>query len=403
MRETSLSGNAGQADQQEAIMMRPFVALLLMCSLCAGAARADDWIGGAARSAKAASAPDKLEGKLLDTPIINSGIALFPIKVEAKKFLPQVAFSSDGKSMLLAEWAGVIRVIDLGEFKETGCVALGHPIVEFARTRAGLAAVLQTQGQIWVLDERTLAVRHKIDLPKVGHIASATQSDIALATGAQYDTWNAHIVDLAAGKVLKTTSAMEFSAAARGRHPQWKIAGTGPYLTLTCFDLLRMAPDGVHLMVSNMYSRHRLRLDRETLVYEDISKTTGSEPTAAIFSPDSLYFCNGLYDPTRGVFRSDNLDTPFLKFKVTNNQMTLNFAALAFDPKGRRIWVGGDYWVLTEFDFTGGVRRSCTLRDSGAAMTLALHPEGKFMAVQTDRRMFWAELDHDKAAEKPRP
>ncbi len=268
---------------------------------------------------------------------------------------------------------GVVTRVALAGFKEERRLETGHQCTWLSMSLSGLLLTVADLGEVWVLDEETLAVTDRVALPGAVRVVSAPESPTAFGLCDDGSLW---IVDLAEMQRL-----VHFLPTPTRGLQRPVITADGKYLFCTN---------------ANGGSIHRFAVIGQELVFEESSADRpGDEASAPCPSADGKFVClpSGRGDkpvaegPTTTVFPADNLKAPAF-FVDTGEPVT----AVGFDAKAGKVYAANGTGSLLVFN-QAGVQDKKYAKVTGPKPVLQylVHPEGRKMLVVAEDKMVFVE------------
>ena len=313
-----------------------------------------------------------------------------------KNIVRKMRWSENGKHLYLLKTDGVLLKLSVPEFKEVARLELKSVATSLGQSRAGLAALLSSTGEVVVVDETTFKERKRIRVPGATIIATSPKIDAGFAVGGGVVS----IVDLKAGRVRARVNGRMFDRfATRVKRPARQVrAGAG-------FDFAEVTPDGKYLFGASHGSLNRYVIRRFAIKWDEHGHRIGSNPRAIDISPDSKLVCfpsgggnmNAPNHPSmRGyntyIYDVSNLQVPKLGI-VTGAYPR----AVAFDPVSKKIYAQNyDYQLIVVS--AGGViegkyKLPAPSRRVQETNELLPHPSGNKVLVRTEQALYWCILE----------
>ena len=245
----------------------------------------DDWIGGGKNTG-----PVKSDQSLLGEKRVVYGAVVTDLKLDATNVLPYMRWSANGKFLFILERRGFLRKIKADGFVEVARLPIRRRCTCMAESRQGLLVVADGLEEIWIIDPKTLAVKKKIEVPKICYVTSSPKLNVAFAITNLHPQMTSRmtVINLLKGKVSVTLTASDFSRAARGTRLNPK---DNTWMRFSTWRWPLVTPDGRYLISKSGDYLHRFRINGTKLTYDQISVKLdcAMEDRLSGISPDSKY------------------------------------------------------------------------------------------------------------------
>lgn len=317
-------------------------------------------------------------------------------KVTTLKMLPEkrpqhLAWSRDSKQLYMLEKRGQLRMVSLDDL--TVRRELQIPSEEcrsIATTSQGMAVVVADMQQLWVVDEETLEVKRRIQLPNVVMVAGLADSAICFASGSQNELYS---VDVENGRLLRLFRPATF-------RQDWFTQMQQPNAFPPAeFGGITLSPNGKYLFTRDAERLYRFKVQGHELFYEDASGIINRNPGRPVVSNDSRWVVipNGggnlqltampIKPYSLYVFPVDQLDNPKTALHIGSYP-----SHLGFNETGDRIFTSNFENTLLIFNGDGKKLGEYKLADRGSLEGLLAHPQGSRVLLLTSKQPLWVEL-----------
>ncbi|MBT6153104.1 MAG: hypothetical protein HOH82_00280 [Planctomycetaceae bacterium] len=353
-------------------------------------------VGSAANSDEPAEAPkpvadpnrrSKLSVAITPIPLAGKPVSegedawVTPVPVDATKLVRRVAWSRDGERLLTVTQDGHVKMFSLPGISETQENLLEGRCSFIGTTKDGLAAVLSDTGQVVLVDDTSLEVLRRVDLPNVSRIATApTISTVYALTGDSIVS-----VDLNSGMAAELT--VEIQLLERSQ----KSANVD-------FSLLTLTPDG-RFLLSGSRAIQRARIDGPRAIVEEFGPAISRNARDLLANDDFVAMpSGGGNDPPdqppigQGtyVYSVENLQDPVYGHYTGASPRTYGFDSVAScsyaQSRGTQVIVLNSDGLKRRYNLAG----KPAVKD--AAHFFLVHPKGNRLCVLTDSQLYWVEL-----------
>ncbi len=188
---------------------------------------------------------------LLGTASTTGGLTVMESKLPAKDVLTCLCWADGGKAFHALESNGVLRRVEMGQFKEELRLDVGARASWLSPSAEGLVLSVSDLQEVWLLDAKTFKVKARMDAPSVKRTLSAPALSYAYAVNHQGDSL--HVLDLKTGATVRQYGARDFDV--RGG-----VGFGSPLLT----------PDGKYLLTVRDRQLARFRVDGKDVTFEEI-------------------------------------------------------------------------------------------------------------------------------------
>jgi hypothetical protein len=356
----------------------------------------DDWIGGGKK--KGGDKP----GDLAPTPP-STVIAPVPaitgldlggkvVTVDDAKVVPvdldnqpvdDAVLSVDGSFVYVLQHSGLLRKIAVPTLKEERQLNLASGVTGMGMTRKGLAVYVSSAQEIWLLDPKTLEVKHRVALPGVVRMATAVSSNQILASTGPKDL---ELVDPTGEKIVAKFTPSELTS------------GTAPAVN---FSLFALSPDGQNVFCYGSESLCEFSLSDDALSFVAAGPKLGIDPQKIIVSPDSRYVAMPCKSGNELIAGEPKKDFATYVFKVSDLQkpvMTIESGLspqeLAFDVPARQIYAQNNLKQLIVFSPDGTKIKDYMLAKTkdAEALKFLVHPSGHSLMLLAGGSLQWVTL-----------
>ena len=236
---------------------------------------------------------------------------------------------------------GMVRQYDTAGGKFLRALNVGRRCVALGRSAEGFVLLAQNPGEIWVLDESTLAVRRRIPVAAADEMASseALPWGVVLSDGPA-STRLVALVDFRSGRLTQAMDTLPdmHSAAREGPTASKRFQGKRPRLT----------PDGLNLFTFDT-SLHRWRRDGSQLMWAASVPQSSSAIGGWSISDDGAYL--SVSRPKSAIFWTEDIAEPVLA-DLTPGPTQFGSGPVALDSSRRKCYVVSRE-VLYVFDALG--------------------------------------------------
>lgn len=230
-------------------------------------------------------APDFDENRPLEPSDIRPGEVkeISKVRLDGRNVVLPLMWSADDRKLLMLHRNGLLEERSLPSLEVTRSLDLDRRAVDMARTKLGLAVLLENDS-VWVVNEQTFQVTRKVQVPGARALEGNQDSYTMLLLGPRKD--RLYTVSLA-GIKTQTYRAREVWLSQKQwarRHP------AAADRTLAEFSEITLAPDGEQLIVRSNQCLHRFVFRNSKLAYQEMGPPIGEEPGRIIFTRDSTHF-----------------------------------------------------------------------------------------------------------------
>ncbi len=205
------------------------------------------------------------------------------VSLDGRSIIRPMIWSADDRNVLLLHRTGILEERTLPDLGVSRTLKLGRRPVDMARTKLGLA-ILVDDAVLWIVDERSLKVTRRIPVPGARAIeGNASSYDVLVLTA---DRDQIDIVSLA-GQGTKVLTAKELWMGQKSWVRKHEAAEGH---TLAEFSDFSLAPDGRQLLVRSNHCLHRFVFEYRSLHYKEMGPPIGEEPGRLVFTRDSASF-----------------------------------------------------------------------------------------------------------------
>ncbi len=310
-------------------------------------------------------------------------------------------WSSDGRSIFLIHREKMVRKVAVPSMQEERNVTFPGDCFDMALSGAGLIVTSLETEAIYVLDPDSLALRRKIPVPGLVHLAVSNAHPLAAVTGRQGEYGHGALltlINLETGRVLNEYGVGYF-VGERARGARIHERGRLP----SNYQNVRMSPDGQQVYIRSEDCIHRFRIQGERLEYEEAGPALGAHRTdprveASGYAP--FLSTTGSDSEIKGhppscmhFYRATNLQSPEVSIEVTQL-----LRGLALDSTARRVYTaqGGELhaWSMNGRKIRSyGISAAWEATDRvGDICSLSVHPGGRRLLTETVRKLLWVEM-----------
>lgn len=311
---------------------------------------------------------------------------------EAKFVLADMICAQDGRSVFCLDQRGVLRQITVPECIETARLDLGGNCSCMTVSALGLVVAMPTKREVWIVDEQTLAVRHRIRDCGFERLTSARNLTVAFAMTTRSDKSKLHALDLRTGAVVRQYDSYKVNAEGQSR-----VRRHSDSVTLSGFQDAAVSPDGKYLFCYGFECLCRLSVTGPDLRYEEIGPRL--QLCARIdFDKDSQYVAapggarigsirdhpqiNGSY-----VYRVGDLQTPVFALPAAKYVQ-----AIGFDGAAKLLYSGTSNLLDVHSPTTGSVSSHEYGTYSERTRQIVVPHGGRQMLLLSDTQLLWVEL-----------
>jgi hypothetical protein len=198
-----------------------------------------------------------VSGKLTGTAVTAGDLSATKYSIGSGSGPACLTWTADGTGFYHLDGTGTVRRISYPGFEKEAELVTDRPSQWLCLSAAGvLLTVGDVRTEAWVLDPKTLKVLQRIPLGSAKRAVSAPTLKYGYAAvEADFRNSEVHVLDLTAGKDVKTVSREE-------------LGGKG----MIGFDHMLCTPDGKYLFATGGIEQvHRYKLDGESVTFEDSS------------------------------------------------------------------------------------------------------------------------------------
>lgn len=351
----------------------------------------DDWLGGPAkppiRTPENKYKPILVKKSVLGTSHNVQDAEVTPLTIDTKRGVPHMVWSSNADYFYVLNQQGLLRQIQVPTFVEIKQLDMETRAYGLALSRQGLLVSLIEKGEIWVLDEESLAVKKVINTPGISQAVSSPNLDLAFVPTDGYRKMN--IYDLRSGRNVKSITTyelqQEFGKSIR-KHPDG--------VTLSEFGSPAISPDGQYFMCIGFECLHRMKIQGHNLIYEEMGARFGKGRIE--ISPDSKYVAMPTGGGNRSIVESPKLESyGTYVFRINDLQKPIAAVnsgsyprALAYDKKRRMLYAQNYEHQLITCNVDGTLIKKYQLTRRGDSVKQFLtDPKGRFLLMMCDKNL----------------
>jgi hypothetical protein len=329
-----------------------------------------------------AQEPKATNTEYKEDEVMNQDLKVTRLKLDGKDVvLPVVWADSKGSALFLAETTGVLRRIQVPDFKEPLILETGQRCSGLALSAEGVLMALPDAQQVWVIDPEKLTVKQKVPVPGVQYVAATPK----LAFGYAASGTALYLLYLKTGKSVPL-----------GRAVLGNVGLANPVV----------APDGSSLFTRSDNQIFRLKIQPAGgLTYTDNTPKIGSGSLGAgiQISPDSKYVClptgNGNVKDLKGhpaigpystyVYPASSLGKAAFALEQGAYPTTVGF-----DPVAGRIYAQNTSFTFMVYGMDGMKKKDYRIGSGRREFVrqYLVHPDGGKVLVLVDEELQWVEL-----------
>jgi hypothetical protein len=292
-------------------------------------------------------------------------------------------FSADGKFAYVLQKDGLLRKVAVPSLKEDRQTNLASACAGMGMTRRGLAIYVNSAQEIWLLDPATLEVKHRVPLPGVLKMATATGLTSLLVSKGPKDL---ELIDPITEKIISKYT------------PEQVGGDNGVAIN---FDRFTISPDGKEIFCTSAESICELGLSESNITFIAAGPKIGADPQGIIVSPDSRYVAMPCKNGNATLPGQPRTDFATYVFKITDLQkpvMTIESGnsprLLAFDFPARQIYAQNNQKQLIVYSPAGDKIKDYVFnRDKDAtSQKFLVHPTGRCLMILTGGKLDWVTL-----------
>lgn len=354
-----------------------------------------DWlVEKTAPTEKSPETSNELKGKMRQ--IKNASV--YDIHLPAEILAADLCWSDNADSFYALSKVGNLYLVSFPGFQKLREGNLGHNASAIKMSRQGLVIIMDKLGVIRLIDPTNFALKAEFPLPEAYDLATTATIDTAyVSTGSNQG--NLAIINLAERQIVETIDILKFfkENEATIKKPLF----SSNYIS-SCRSMA-VTPTGQYLFISEGYNLNRLRIENNSLVFEEMGPNIGSSSGHVAISPDSKYV--GLIAdsdhhienfPNFGssysfIFSVKDLATPIMPVKTTSSNNT----AIGFDRAGKLLYLSSYENQLITAAPDGRILETYSLKSSSEwdrTRQFLVHPAGKSLLLLTEKKLFWVTL-----------
>lgn len=328
--------------------------------------------------------PDKVEVQFTSTKV----------SVDCSKLVRQLCWSANGKYLFVLQTDGLLRKLELPDFRESQRVVLEGRCSDFAISSIGPVVLLDATQHAVLLDH-DLKILKRLHVPGTVALTTAPKLDHAFLIGEDViGVWNLN------GSRINVIPVSEFARSAhRVKRTTAEPASVG-------YRLAQCTPDGRYLLTAPDHRITRFRIRRGALVLDEQGWRIGHGGTPTTMnvggnpSRVSLVFGGGNEQApghpkvNYGTYVYDVTD---LRVPITTIEPGAYPRAVGFDTAAGLIYGQASGKELIVFNEGGAQLGSFDLSETGrsrneSTQVFAPHPQGGRTLVLTDMNLYWCSL-----------